>query len=87
MLVLSREKDESIMIGDDVEITIVDVRGNKVRLGINAPREVSVHRKEIYLAIQKEKQQNGTEAPGAHKGGNGDGNSDKAHPVNKAKVI
>jgi carbon storage regulator len=58
MLVLSREKDESIMIGDDVEITIVDVRGNKVRLGINAPREVSVHRKEIYLAIQKEKQEN-----------------------------
>jgi carbon storage regulator len=84
MLVLSREKDESIMIGDDVEITIVDVRGNKVRLGINAPREVSVHRKEIYLAIQKEKQQNGTEAPVAHKDGNGDG---KAHTVNKAKVV
>ena len=43
------------MIGDDVEITIVDVRGDKVRLGINAPRSISVHRKEIYLAIQKEK--------------------------------
>ncbi len=57
MLVLSRQKDESIMIGDDVEITIVDVRGDKVRLGINAPRSVSVHRKEIYLAIQKEKEQ------------------------------
>lgn len=56
MLVLSRQKDESIMIGDDVEITIVDVRGDKVRLGINAPRSVSVHRKEIYLAIQKEKE-------------------------------
>lgn len=55
MLVLSRQKDESIMIGDDVEITIVDVRGDKVRLGINAPRSVSVHRKEIYDAIQKEK--------------------------------
>ena len=55
MLVLSRQKDESIMIGDDVEITIVDVRGDKVRLGINAPREVAVHRKEIYIAIQKEK--------------------------------
>ncbi|MHC4554836.1 MAG: carbon storage regulator CsrA, partial [Planctomycetota bacterium] len=52
MLVLSRQKDESIMIGDDVEITIVDVRGDKVRLGINAPRSISVHRKEIYLAIQ-----------------------------------
>lgn len=58
MLVLTREKDESIMIGDDVEITIVDVRGNKVRLGIKAPADVPVHRKEIYLAAQKEKQQN-----------------------------
>ena len=56
MLVLSRQKDESIMIGDDVEITIVDVRGDKVRLGINAPRSITVHRKEIYLAIQKEKE-------------------------------
>ena len=55
MLVLSRQKDESIMIGDNVEITIVDVRGDKVRLGINAPREVSVHRKEVYEAIQREK--------------------------------
>lgn len=55
MLVLSRQKDESIMIGDNVEITIVDVRGDKVRLGISAPRDVTVHRKEIYLAIQKEK--------------------------------
>lgn len=55
MLVLSRQKDESIMIGDDVEIVIVDVRGDKVRLGINAPRNVAVHRKEIFLAIQKEK--------------------------------
>ncbi|MHC4292085.1 MAG: carbon storage regulator CsrA [Planctomycetota bacterium] len=57
MLVLSRQKDESIMIGDDVEITIVDVRGDKVRLGINAPRSIAVHRKEIYLAIQKEKEE------------------------------
>ena len=57
MLVLSRQKDESIMIGDDVEITIVDVRGDKVRLGIVAPRDTSVHRKEVYEAIQKEKEQ------------------------------
>jgi carbon storage regulator len=55
MLVLSRQKDESIIIGDDVEITIVDVRGDKVRLGITAPKNISVHRKEIYEAIQKEK--------------------------------
>ena len=56
MLVLSRTKDESIIIGDDIEITIVDVRGDKVRLGINAPRTISVHRKEIYEAIQREKE-------------------------------
>ncbi len=55
MLVLSRKKDESIMIGHDVEITIVNVRGDKVRLAINAPRSISVHRKEIYEQIQKEK--------------------------------
>lgn len=55
MLVLSRQKNESIMIGDDVEITIVDVRGDKVRLGITAPKSVSVHRREIFDAIQREK--------------------------------
>ena len=54
MLVLSRRKEETIMIGDDVEITIVDVKGDAVRLGIKAPRSVSVHRKEIYDAIQAE---------------------------------
>jgi len=55
MLVLSRQKDESIVIGDNVEITIVDVRGDKVRLGITAPKEVPVHRREVYDAIQREK--------------------------------
>lgn len=54
MLVLSRGKDESIMIGDDIEITIVDVKGDKVRLGIAAPRAMPVHRKEVYLAIKQE---------------------------------
>ena len=54
MLVLSRQRDETIMIGDDVEITIVDIRGDKVRLGITAPSHVSVHRKEVYDAIQRE---------------------------------
>lgn len=57
MLVLSRQKDESIMIGDEVEITIVDVRGDKVRLGITAPKNIPVHRREIYDAIQREKAQ------------------------------
>jgi len=55
MLVLSRTQDESIIIGDDVEVMIVDVRDGKVRLGINAPKEISVHRKEVYESIQREK--------------------------------
>ena len=54
MLVLSRHRDETIMIGDDIEITVVDIRGDKVRLGINAPRSVQVHRKEVYDAIKRE---------------------------------
>ena len=57
MLVLSRQRDQSIMIGDDVEITIVDVRGDKVRLGITAPKSIPVHRMEVYEAIQREKSQ------------------------------
>ena len=55
MLVLSRQRNESIIIGDDVEVVIVDVRGDKVRLGITAPKTTTVHRKEVYLAIQQEK--------------------------------
>lgn len=54
MLVLSRQRDESIVIGDNIEITIVDIRGDKVRLGINAPTEIPVHRREVYDAIQRE---------------------------------
>jgi carbon storage regulator len=55
MLVLSRHRDESIMIGDDIVITVVDIRGDKVRLGIDAPTQIPVHRQEIYDAIQREK--------------------------------
>jgi carbon storage regulator len=54
MLVLSRQRDQTIMIGDDIEITVVDIRGDKVRLGINAPPEIPVHRKEVYEAIKRE---------------------------------
>jgi carbon storage regulator len=54
MLVLSRHRDESIMIGDDVVVTIVDIRGDKVRLGIEAPQDIPVHRQEVYEAIQRE---------------------------------
>ena len=54
MLVLSRQRDESIIIGDNIVITIVDIRGDKVRLGIDAPKEIPVHRQEVYDAIQRE---------------------------------
>jgi len=54
MLVLSRHRDESIMIGDDVVVTIVDIRGDKVRLGIDAPQDIPVHRREVYEAIKRE---------------------------------
>lgn len=64
MLVLSRQRDETIMIGDAVEITIVDIRGDKVRLGINAPPQVAVHRKEVYEAIKAENRK-ASEAQGA----------------------
>ena len=54
MLVLSRHRDESIMIGDNIVITIVDIRGDKVRLGIQAPTNVPVHREEVFEAIKRE---------------------------------
>lgn len=54
MLVLSRQRDETIMIGDEIEITVVDIRGDKVRLGISAPAKIAVHRKEVYEAIRTE---------------------------------
>lgn len=64
MLVLSRQRDESIMIGDDVEIMIVDVRGNKVHLGITAPKHIPVHRREVYDAIQREAEKEKKESRG-----------------------
>ena len=57
MLVLSRDKDESIIIGDDIVVTVLEIRGDTVRLGIQAPREVPVHRTEIYEAIQRDGEQ------------------------------
>jgi len=54
MLALSRRVGESIMIGNDVEITVIEVKGEQVRLGINAPKSVPIHRKEIYLQIKEE---------------------------------
>ena len=56
MLVLSRKKNESIIINDDITVTVIEIRGDKVRLGIEAPKDVTVHRREVYEAIQNQNQ-------------------------------
>ena len=57
MLVLTRKENESIMIGDDIEVKLLDIKDSQVKIGIVAPREVAVHRREVYLAIQAENQE------------------------------
>lgn len=56
MLILSRKKDESIIVGNDIEIIVIGIEDDKVKLGINAPKNIDIHRKEIYLQIQEENQ-------------------------------
>jgi carbon storage regulator len=63
MLVLSRQRDESIYIGDHIVVTVVDIRGDKVRLGIDAPRDVTVHRKEVYDLIKQEQAKSSESLP------------------------
>ncbi|MFW1676690.1 carbon storage regulator CsrA [Pontibacter sp. JAM-7] len=62
MLILTRRVGETLMVGDDVTVTVLGVKGNQVRIGVNAPKDVSVHREEIYQRIQREKNEEGNES-------------------------
>ena len=79
MLVLSRKKNESIVINNDITITVVEIRGDKVRLGVEAPKEVPVHRREVYDAIRRNELIDGDKLPAAERGANdGDANGTPA---------
>ncbi|SIS46598.1 carbon storage regulator CsrA [Neptunomonas antarctica] len=65
MLILTRRVGETLMVGDEVTVTVLGVKGNQVRIGINAPKDVAVHREEIYDRIQSEKEGTGNEKEGA----------------------
>lgn len=71
MLILTRRVGETLMIGDEVTVTVLGVKGNQVRIGVNAPRDVAVHREEIFERIKREEQDGGSTQPA--KSGNGHG--------------
>ena len=62
MLVLSRKQDEKIIIGDSITLMVVSIQGDKVRLGIEAPKEITIHREEVYRAIQEERQRQASDS-------------------------
>ena len=66
MLILTRRVGETLMIGDEVTVTVLGVKGNQVRIGVNAPKHVAVHREEIYERIQREQEQNGNAVANDH---------------------
>ncbi len=76
MLILTRRVGETVMIGNDVTVTVLGVKGNQVRIGVNAPRDVAVHREEIFERIKREEQ--GAASPRAG-GANGNGNDNEHH--------
>ena len=75
MLILTRRVGETVMIGENVTVTVLGVKGNQVRIGVNAPRDVAVHREEIFERIKREEQDGGTSARSAARPGNGNGHA------------
>lgn len=82
MLILTRRVGESLMVGDDVTITVLGVKGNQVRIGVNAPKDVGVHREEIYQRIQREKLAK-LQHPESSQGGHPTGTQDSSMPHDK----